>query len=103
MKTEVRNMDDIRMPDALIPKNVKSPAAFIADKRPELPDYGIASGDLVIIDREAEFAEGELSVFQSKKDDGFRLSKEKIRGYKHFGKVVMAVKYYGDSPFSEKE
>ena len=88
-------MDEIRIPEGLLPKSLKSPAAFIADKHPDLPDYGISTGDLVIIDREAGFTKGELSAFQYKKEAKYRLSKEKLHGYMHFGKVVMVMKYYG--------
>lgn len=97
---EVHDMDGIRIPDELLPKSLKSPIAFIADKHPDLPDYGIATGDLVIADSSVEFVNGELSVFQCTKDKGYRLSKEKLRGYKHFGKVIIAIKYYGMSSLS---
>ena len=86
------------MYSSLLPKGIRAPAAFIADKKPELPDYGVDTGDLVIVDSSVNFVDGELSAFQSKKDSGYRLSKEKLRGYKHFGKVVMVMKYYGNSP-----
>lgn len=97
-------MDIIRIPKGLMPKSVKSPAAFIADKLPELLDYGIATGDIVIIDREAEFVDGELSVFMNNSDKKFRLLDEPESGYRtHFGKVVIVIKYYVDSPFINKE
>lgn len=54
----------------------------------------------MIVDSSAKFVNGELSAFQSKKDYGYRMSKEKLRGYTHFGKVVMVMKYYERSPFS---
>jgi hypothetical protein len=91
-------MDEIRIPGELLPKSVKSPAAFIADKHPDLPDYGISTGDLVIIDRDDEFVDGELSAFQNKIDGGYRLSKKKLRGYTHCGKVIMVLHYYGNTP-----
>ena len=87
-------MDSIDIPNSLLPKGIKAPRAFIADKKPELPDYGVDTGDLVIVDSSAKFVSGELSAFQSKKDAGYRLSKEKLRGYTHFGKVVIVIKYY---------
>lgn len=93
-------MDSIDIPNSLLPKGIKAPRAFIADKKPELPDYGVNTGDLVIVDSSAKFVNGELSAFQSKKDYGYRMSKEKLRGYTHFGKVVMVMKYYERSPFS---
>lgn len=92
-------MNDISIPNDLLPKGIISPGAFIADKHPDLPDYGVDSGDLVIVDSGAKFVNGELSAFQNKKDAGYRLSKEKLRGYTHFGKVVMVMKYYENSPF----
>lgn len=91
-------MDSIDIPNSLLPKGIKAPRAFIADKKPELPDYGVDTGDLVIVNSGAKFVNGELSVFQSKKDTGYRMSKEKLRGYKHFGKVIMVMKYYENSP-----
>lgn len=92
-------MNDIAIPNGLLPDGIIKPGAFIADKHPELPDYGVNSGDLVIVDSGVGFITGELSAFQSKKDAGYRLPNEKLRGYTHFGKVVMVMKYYGDSPF----
>ena len=92
-------MNDISIPNALLPPGIITPGAFIADKQPDLPDYGVDSGDLVIVDSGAKFVNGELSAFQSKKAEGYRLSKEQIGGYIHFGKVVMVIKYYDDSPF----
>ena len=92
-------MDEIKIPDELLPKNIKSPAAFIADKHPELPDYGIDTGDLVIVDSGMEFVKGELSAFQDNIYGKYRLSKEKLRGFMHFGKVVTVMKYFGKSPF----
>ena len=92
-------MDSIDIPNSLLPKGIKAPKAFIADKKPELPDYGVDTGDLVIVDSSAQFVKGELSVFQSKKVAEYRLSKEKLRGYTYRGKVVMVMKYYEDSPF----
>ena len=93
-------MNDISIPNALLPDGIIKPGAFIADKHPELPDYGVDTGELVIVDSGTKFVNGELSAFQSKKDAGYRLSKEKLRGFTHFGKVVMVMKYYGDSPFN---
>ena len=87
-------MDSIDIPNSLLPKGIKAPRAFIADKHPNLPNYGIDTGDLVIVNSSAKFVSGELSAFQSKKDAGYRLSKEKLRGYTHFGKVVIVIKYY---------
>lgn len=60
-------MENIRLPEELLPKNMnlKKPAAFIAEKDPSLPDYGIHTGDLVIVEQESEFTEGELSVFSA--------------------------------------
>lgn len=97
-------MDGIRIPEELLPKSIKSPAAFIAEKHPDLPDYGIATVDLVIIDRDADFKEDELSVFMNDSDEKYRLSNEPVTGYgKHLGKVVMVVKYYGDSPLKNEK
>ena len=53
----------------------------------------------LIVDSGIQFVNGELSAFRSKKDTAYRLSMKKLRGYTHFGKVVMVMKYYGDSPF----
>jgi len=93
-------MDEIRIPEELLPKSIKSPAAFIADKHPELPDYGIATGDIVIIDRDTDFTQNELSIFMNASCNKYCLSDEPISGYgKHLGKVTMVVKYYGNSPF----
>ena len=92
-------MNDISISNALLPQGIITPGAFIADKHPELPDYGVDTGDLVIVDSGAKFVNGELSAFQNKKNAEYRLSKEKLRGYTHFGKVVMVMKYYGNSPF----
>lgn len=94
-------MDEIRIPEGLLPKSVKSPAAFIADKHPELPDYGITTGDLVVIDREERFTVGELSVFISddKEMPLYHLSNRIEEGYsEHAGRVVMVIKYYDNSP-----
>ena len=95
-------MNDISIPNALLPQGIVKPGAFIADKHPDLPDYGVDTGDLVIVDSGAKFVNGELSAFQNKKDAGYRLSKEKLRGYTHYGKVVMVMKYYGRGPFSNQ-
>ncbi len=98
-------MENIRLPMELIPESVKNPAAFIAEKNPDLPDYGIHTGDLVIIDQDANFSEGELSVFmtQSKNKPMYRISDNKIRGYnKHIGRVIMTIRYSTHSPFSLK-
>ena len=86
-------MNDSSIPNTLLPSGSITPGAFIVDKHPDLPDYGVYTGDLVIVDSGVEFVNGELSAFQSKKDAGYRLSKEKLRGYSHFGKVVMVMKY----------
>ena len=97
-------MDDIRFPNELLPTGIKAPGAFIVDKQPDLPDYGVDTGDLVIVDRDAEFAEGALSVFVKNKTNRdtnphpYRVSREKVKGYKYFGKVAMVMKYYGNSP-----
>lgn len=91
-------MTDLRIPEFLLPKGITSPAAFIADKEPDLPDYGVASGDLVVVDTAAEFIDGELSTFLST-NGKYRLSTEPLADHTHFGKVVMVVKYYGNSPF----
>ncbi len=99
-------MDDIRFPNELLPTEIKEPEAFIVDKQPDLPDYGVDTGDLVIVDREAKFAEGALSVFVKNKTNRdtnphpYRVSREKVKGYKYFGKVAMVMKYYGNSPLT---
>ena len=92
-------MDNLSIPTNLLPKGIIEPTAFIANKHPDLPNYGIDTGDLVIVDSNAQFVKGELSAFQSTNDSGYRLSREKLQGYTHFGKVVMVVKYYENSPF----
>lgn len=98
-------MDEIRIPEVLLPKSVKSPAAFIADKHPDLPDYGIATGDLVIIDRDADFTENELSVFIRDNNDKtplYHISKKAESSYfEHLGKVVMVIKYFDNTPFKK--
>ena len=94
-------MESIRLPEELLPKDLKKPAAFIAEKDPDLPDYGVHTGDLVIVEQESEFTEGELSVFLCNNADKaeYRLSDKHIcKNYKHFGKIVMVLKYYCDSP-----
>ena len=94
-------MENIRLPEELLPKNLKKPAAFIAEKNPVFPDYGVHTGDLVIVEQESEFTEGELSVFLCNDSDevSYRLSNIPIcNDYKHFGKIVMVIKYYQDSP-----
>lgn len=93
-------MDNLSIPTNLLPKRIIKPAAFIANKHPDLPNNGIDTGDLVIVDSSAQFVKGELSAFQSTNDSGYRLSREKPQGYTHFGKVVMVVKYYESSPFT---
>ena len=75
-------MDSIDIPNSLLPKGIKAPRAFIADKQPAFPDYGVDTGDWVIVDSGDKFVNGELSVFQSKKVAEYRLSKEELRGYK---------------------
>ena len=87
-------MNNISIPNALLPPGIITLGAFIADKHPDLPDYGVDTGDLVIVDSGVMFVNGELSVFQKTKGSSYRLSKEKLRGYMHFGKVVMVIKYY---------
>lgn len=97
-------MENIRLPMELIPERVKNPAAFIAEKNPDLPDYGIRTGDLVIIDRDAKFTEGELSVFmtQNKNKPMYRIADKKIRGYnKHIGQVVITIKYAKNIPLNK--
>lgn len=95
-------MASIDIPTTLLPKGIKAPRAFIADKKPELPDYGVDTGDLVIVDSGVAFVDGELSAFQSTNDSRYRLSMEKLPGYTHFGKVISVLKYYGKSPFFRK-
>lgn len=99
-------MENIRLPIELIPESVKNPAAFIAEKNPDLPDYGISSGDLVIIDQDAKFTDGELSVFMTPNENKpmYRISDKRIRGYnKHIGQVVITIKYNAKSPLSHNE
>lgn len=97
---------DLSVPAALLPSTLRSPIAFIVDKQPELPDYGVDTGDLVIIDCDAEFTDGALSVFVKNKSNRdtnphpYRVSREKVKGYKYFGKVAMIMKYYGNSPLT---
>ena len=94
-------MENIRLLEELLPKNLKKPAAFIAEKDPELPDYGVHTGDLVIVEKESEFIEGELSVFLCSCSDKakYRISDKRIgKDSMHFGKIVMVLKYYYDSP-----
>ncbi|MGB4090895.1 MAG: hypothetical protein WBK46_02985 [Ruminococcus flavefaciens] len=52
------------------------------------------------MDSRAQFVKGELSAFQRTNDSEYRLSRKKLHGYTHFGKVVMVMKYYEGSPFS---
>ena len=97
-------MKNIRLPEELLPKNLKKPAAFIAEKNPELPDYGVQTGDLVLVEQESAFTEGELSVFSCNKAGKaeYRLSDKQIcKNYKHFGKIVMVMKYFCGSPLSD--
>lgn len=54
----------------------------------------------MIVDSRAQFVKGELSAFQRTNDSEYRLSRKKLHGYTHFGKVVMVMKYYEGSPFS---
>ncbi len=94
-------MENIRLPEELLPKNLKKPAAFIAEKDPDLPDYGVHTGDLVIVEQESEFTEGELSVFLCNNAEKvkYRLSdKHTDNDYKHFGKIVMVLSYTSNSP-----
>ncbi|NLT08832.1 MAG: hypothetical protein GXY08_04945 [Ruminococcus sp.] len=91
-------MDSIDIPNSLLPKGIKAPRAFIADKKPELPDYGVDTGDLVIVDSSADFVNGELSAFQSINDSEYRLSRERLKEYRYFGKVITVLKYYVESP-----
>ena len=99
-------MNSIGIPTSLLPKGIMTPGAFIVDKQPDLPDYGVETGDLVIVDCDAEFAEGALSVFVKNKSNrdtnphSYRVSREKVKGYKYFGKVAMVMKYYGNSPLT---
>lgn len=99
-------MNDVRFPNNLLPTGINAPIAFIVDKQLDLPDYGVDTGDLVIVDREAEFAEGALMVFVKNKSNRdtnphpYRVSREKVKGYKYFGKVAMVMKYYGNSPLT---
>ena len=92
-------MENIPLPEELLPKNLKKPAAFIAEKNHDLPDYGIHTGDLVIVEQDAEFVEGELSAFQNDKDIEYQLSESSLPDHRHFGKVVMVIQYHGRSPF----
>ena len=71
-------MDNLNIPMNLLPKGIIQPAAFIVEKNPELPDYGVDTGDLVVVDSGIEFVDGELSVFRSEEIAGYRLSKEKL-------------------------
>lgn len=91
-------MSDLSIPESLLPKGITSPAAFIADKQPDLPDYGVATGDLVVVDTAAGFVDGELSTFLST-NGKYRLSTEPLDDHTHFGKVVMVMKYFGNSPY----
>lgn len=89
-------MENIRLPDELLPKNLKKPAAFIAEKHPDLPDYGVDTGDLVIVEQDSDFNEGELSVFLCQEPGlhKYRLSDKQTSNYlKHYGKVIMVLKY----------
>ena len=92
-------MNEISIPNALLPKGIITPGAFIADKHPDLPDYGVDTGDIVIVDSGIEFVNGELSVLRNEKTSVYRLSKEKLPNHRHFGKVVMVLRYYGNSVF----
>ena len=92
-------MDNLSIPMSLLPKWIIHPVAFIADKNPELPDYGVNTGDIVIVDSGIEFVDGELSVLRNEKTSGYRLSKEKLPNHRHFGKVVMVLRYYGNRVF----
>lgn len=92
-------MDNLSIPTNLLPKGIIKPAAFIADKHLELPDYGIDMGDLVIVDSGVKFVKGELSAFLNIDGNEYRLSKKQLNGYEHYGKVVVVMKYYGSSPF----
>ena len=92
-------MNSVLIPYSLLPKGIKKAVVFTADKNPNLPDYGIDTGDLVVVDTETEFVDGELSVFQCEKLSGFRLSKEMLPDHEYFGRVAMVMNYYRDSPF----
>ena len=76
-------MDSLSIPTNLLPEGIIKPAAFIADKYLDLPDYGIDTGDLVIVDSGIKFVKGELSAFHTKEG----------AGYQHFCKSVMVIKY----------
>ncbi|WP_295093822.1 hypothetical protein [Ruminococcus sp.] len=94
-------MINIGIPKELMPENIKNPAVFIAEKRLDFPNYGIDTGDLVIIDLDAEFVKGEISVFKNSRLPIYRISDKKILGYsEHLGKVAMLIKYYGNSPIN---
>ena len=43
-------MTSINIPRELLPEGIKNPAIFFAEKRPNLPDCGIDTGDIVVID-----------------------------------------------------
>ena len=92
-------MTELHIPESLLPKGITSPAAFIAGKQPDLPDYGVATGDLVVVDTAVAFVDGELSTLLST-EGKYRLSTEPVDNHTHFGKVVMVLKYYGNSPLS---
>ena len=99
-------MENIRLPEELLPQNLKKPAAFIAEKNPDLPDYGVHTGDLVIVEQESEFTEGELSVFMNDhfEQPKYLLSTKQVEGYTiHFGKIIMTIKYYGKSNFTNSK
>ncbi len=94
-------MFNINIPRELMPKNIKNPAVFIAEKHLVFPNYGIDTGDLVIIDLDADFVNGEVSVFKNSRLPIYRISDKKIMGYSvHLGKVAMLIKYYGNSPIN---
>ncbi len=42
-------MTSINIPRELLPEGIKNPAIFFAEKRPNLPDCGIDTGDIVVI------------------------------------------------------
>ena len=90
-------MTDINVPTSVLPKDVHHPAAFIAAKNSDLPDYGISTGDIVLVDQDSGFEKGELSVYKYTRSPIYRISNRK-RNAEHFGKVVMVIHYYGNRP-----
>ena len=94
-------MTSINIPRELLPEGIKNPAIFFAEKRPNLPDCGIDTGDIVVIDLDAVFVNGEISVFKNSRLPIYRISNKRTRCYsEHLGKVAMVIKYYGNSPIN---